>query len=165
MFHALEGFDPDYFAHSEEIDLCWRMKRAGYKIMVRPRSSVYHVGGGTLSYDTPRKVLLNFRNSLYTLLKNEEAGRLLWLIPLRILLDNLAALLFLSQGKVQHIRSIARAHWMFLFHFRAMLHKRRQVRELIQKSSISSKPNQAGRYRGSVVWQYYARGRHYFKNL
>ena len=165
LFHALEGFDPDYFAHSEEIDLCWRMKRACYKIMVRPRSSVYHVGGGTLSYDTPRKVLLNFRNSLYTLLKNEEAGRLLWLIPLRILLDNLAALLFLSQGKVQHIRSIARAHWMFLFHFRAMLHKRRQVRELIQKSSISSKPNQAGRYRGSVVWQYYARGRHYFKNL
>jgi riboflavin kinase/FMN adenylyltransferase len=165
LFHALGGFDPDYFAHSEEIDLCWRLKRAGYKVMARPRSVVYHVGGGTLSYDTPRKVHLNFRNSLYTLLKNETAGRLLWLLPLRLLLDNLAALLFLTQGKLKHIQSIARAHWMFVAHFRAMLHKRRQAQEWIEKASIGPRRDRAGRYRGSIVWQYFALRRRHFKNL
>ena len=165
LFHALGGFDPDYFAHSEEIDLCWRIKRAGYKVMARPRSVVYHVGGGTLSYDTPRKVHLNFRNSLYTLLKNETSARLLWLLPLRLLLDNLAALLFLTQGKLKHIQSIARAHWVFVAHFQAMRHKRRQAKEWIEKASIGPGREQAGRYRGSIVWQYFALRRRHFKNL
>ncbi|MCB9293552.1 MAG: bifunctional riboflavin kinase/FAD synthetase [Lewinellaceae bacterium] len=165
LFHGLGGFDPDYFAHSEEIDLCWRIKRAGYKVMARPRSVVYHVGGGTLSYNTPQKAYLNFRNSLFNLLKNEEARRLWWLIPLRLLLDGLAGCLFLSQGKFAHIRSILRAHRSFYAQFRKMLGKRRQGRELIQKVSISTVPNMAGRYPGSIVWSYYARGKRYFRNL
>lgn len=166
LFHGLGGFDPDYFAHAEEIDLCWRIKRAGYKVMVRPRSVAYHVGGGTLNYNTPRKAYLNFRNSLYTLVKNEDGYRLLWLLPLRFLLDGLAAGLFLFQGKFSHIRSILQAHGDFYANFGKKLKKRRQIRELIQKVSISQVPNtRAGRYPGSIVWQYYARRKYYFKNL
>ncbi len=165
LFHGLGGFDPDYFAHSEEIDLCWRIKRAGYKVMVRPRSVVYHVGGGTLSYNTPRKAFLNFRNSLFTILKNETRSRLLWLLPSRILLDYLAGALFLFQRKFRHIRSIILAHWSFFGQFGKTLRKRRQARELVERVSISPAPNMAGRYPGSIVWQYYARGKRYFKNL
>ena len=165
LFHEIGGFDPDYFAHSEEIDLCWRIKRAGYKVMARPRSVIYHVGGGTLNYNSPQKVYLNFRNSLFNLLKNEDSGRLWWIIPLRFLLDWAAAGLFLSQGKLGHIRSIARAHHSFIAQFRKMRNKRRLSRELIQKVSISAVPNMAGRYPGSIVWAYYARGKKFFKNL
>ncbi|MEM6964277.1 MAG: bifunctional riboflavin kinase/FAD synthetase, partial [Bacteroidota bacterium] len=113
LFKALGGFDPDYFAHAEEIDLCWRIKRAGFKIMVRPRSVVYHVGGGTLDYLNPRKTYLNFRNTLFTILKNEPKGKLLWLIPLRLILDGVAGGLFLVQGKFAHIKSILEAHFSF----------------------------------------------------
>ncbi len=165
LFHDLGGFDGEYFAHSEEIDLCWRIKRAGYKIMARPRSVVYHVGGGTLNYNTPRKAYLNFRNSLYTLVKNEERGRLLWILPARLLLDGLAGALFLMQGKISHIGAILRAHWSFFPNLKRTLRKRRQIRELVQKVSISNKPNYAGRYPGSIVWQYYAMGKRRFKNL
>jgi riboflavin kinase/FMN adenylyltransferase len=165
LFKGLGGFDGDYFAHSEEIDLCWKIKRAGYKVMARPRSVVYHVGGGTLNYDSPRKTYLNFRNSLFTLLKNETPARLRWIIPARLILDGLAAMLFLSQGKFKHISSILRAHKDFYSNFKAMWAKRKAANEYIQKLSISTKPNLTGRYRGSIVWQYYARGIHYFKNL
>ncbi len=165
LFHQLGGFDGDYFAHSEEIDLCWRIKRAGYKVMARPRSVVYHVGGGTLSYNTPRKAFLNFRNSLFTLVKNETPGRLAWILPARLLLDGVAGLLFLSQGKLRHIASIARAHWSFFGQWRATLRKRQKARERVEKASIANTPNLAGRYGGSIVWAFYARGRHAFKNL
>lgn len=165
LFHQLGGFDGGYFAHSEEIDLCWRIKRAGYKVMARPRSVVYHVGGGTLSYNTPRKAFLNFRNSLFTLVKNETPGRLAWILPARLLLDGVAGLLFLSQGKFSHILSILRAHWSFLGQWRATLRKRQAAQERIEKASISNTPNLAGRYGGSIVWAFYARGRHAFKNL
>ena len=164
LFHEIGGFDPDYFAHSEEIDLCWRIKRAGYKIMVRLRSVVYHVGGGTLQYQSPNKTFLNFRNSLYTLLKNEEASRLLWLIPLRFILDGMAGVLFLFQGKFAHISAIIKAHWQFIPRFSKLLKKRRFYNEIIQKISVNS-PNYSGRYNGSIVWQYFALGKQYFKNL
>jgi riboflavin kinase/FMN adenylyltransferase len=166
LFHELGGFDGEYFAHSEEIDLCWRIKRAGYKVMARPRSVVYHVGGGTLDYNTPRKTYLNFRNSLYTITKNEEWRRLLWILPLRLLLDGLAGGLFLMQGKFAHIQSIVQAHYSFFPNFRKTLRKRQAIAERIQKVSISNEPNtDAGRYPGSIVWQYYALGKRRFKNL
>ena len=79
-FHELGGFDEDYFAHMEEIDLCWRMKLHGQKIMVNPNSVVYHLGGGTLNYMSPRKVFLNFRNSLFTLYKNYRGNYLFFKI-------------------------------------------------------------------------------------
>lgn len=165
LFHAIGGFDADYFAHAEEIDLCWRLKRAGYKIMVRPRSVVFHVGGGTLSYHTPRKTYLNFRNTLYTILKNEPIGKLLWLLPLRFLLDFMAAGLFLVQGKFAHIASIVRAHWHFLPRLGYGWRKRRQCEEWIAQCSISNQPNLTAVYPKSIVWQFYGLGKRRFNQL
>ncbi len=165
LFHSIGGFDGDYFAHAEEIDLCWRLKRAGYKIMVRPRSVVYHVGGGTLSYLTPRKTYLNFRNTLITILKNSERDKMWRIIISRLLLDFLAAGLFLMQGKWRHIISIIKAHWNFFGNLKQFFRKRRFYNELVQKVSIQSYSNLEGRYQGSIVWQFYARGKRYFKQL
>lgn len=165
LFHAIGGFDGDYFAHAEEIDLCWRLKRAGYKIMVRPRSVVYHVGGGTLSYQTPRKTYLNFRNTLITIVKNVESNSVWKVVLARLLLDFLAGILFLFQGKWRHIGSIIRAHWTFFGRLKTYFQKRRFYNELVEKVSIRPYPNTEGQYPGSIVWQFYARGRHFFKQL
>ena len=165
IFHALGGFDGDYFAHSEEIDLCWRIKRAGFKIVVEPKSVVYHLGGGTLNYVSPNKTFLNFRNSLFTLLKNEERSRLFWLIPTRLLLDGVAAMLFLTQRKFSHITAILKAHFSFYKNFSKMRKKRNIHQDQIDKISISSTPNLRGRYGGSLIWQYYVKGKKKFKNL
>ncbi|MCB0641443.1 MAG: glycosyltransferase family 2 protein, partial [Phaeodactylibacter sp.] len=165
LFHQLGGFDGDYFAHLEEIDLCWRLKRAGFKILCVPASTVYHLGGGTLDYESPHKTYLNFRNSLFTLIKNESRRKLLWLIPTRLVMDGLAAALFLLQGKTKHIRAILRAHWGFYKGFRKFWAKRRHYEDLIQKVSISPKANRKGIYPRSIVWQYYVMGRKQFKNL
>ncbi len=164
LFHRIGGFDGDYFAHAEEIDLCWRLKRAGYQIVAIPESEVFHVGGGTLEYNTPRKAYLNFRNSLFTLLKNEPVSKLLWLLPLRFLLDALAGGLFLSQGKFQHIKSIIQAHWSFLPNLGKAWKKRRAYNQHIEAVRIGA-PNKQGIYSGSVVWQYYALGKNRFKQL
>jgi len=165
LFKALGGFDPDYFAHAEEIDLCWRIKRAGFKIMVRPRSVVYHVGGGTLDYLNPRKTYLNFRNTLFTILKNEPKRKLFWLIPTRLILDGIAGGLFLVQGKLSHIKAILQAHLSFYQSFSSMVKKRKMYNEKIQKISISNTPNKVGIYQGSMVWQYYIKQVKFFKNL
>jgi len=165
LFKALGGFDPDYFAHAEEIDLCWRIKRAGFKIMVRPRSVVYHVGGGTLDYQNPRKTYLNFRNTLFTILKNEPKRKLFWLIPTRLILDGIAGGLFLVQGKFSHIKAILQAHLSFYQSFSSMVKKRKMYNEKIQKISISNTPNKVGIYQGSMVWQYYIKQVKFFKNL
>ncbi|MBK7874027.1 MAG: bifunctional riboflavin kinase/FAD synthetase [Saprospiraceae bacterium] len=164
LFQEIGGFDGDYFAHLEEIDLCWRLKRAGYKIIAEPTSVVYHVGGGTLSYNTPFKTYLNFRNSLYTLVKNESAGKLLWLLPLRLILDGLAAILFLTEGKFQHIRSIIKAHWTFFPHFGKSWHKRKTTQQRIDAVRIG-KENTHGRLKGSIVWRYYALGKKHFSDI
>ena len=164
LFNDIGGFDGDYFAHLEEIDLCWRLKRAGYKIMAEPTSVVYHVGGGTLSYNTPFKTYLNFRNSLYTLVKNESVDKLLWLLPLRLILDGLAAILFLTEGKFEHIRSIIKAHWTFFLNLGKALRKRRAAQQLIAQACIGEE-NTNGRFKGSIVWRYYALGKKTFKEL
>jgi hypothetical protein len=165
LFHRIGGFDPDYFAHAEEIDLCWRLKRAGYKIMVRPKSVVYHVGGGTLSYTTPRKTYLNFRNSLFTILKNEPLKKLYWLLPLRLLMDGLAGGLFLAQGRIQHIRAIVSAHWSFFGNFSRFYRKRAVYQDLIDQVSIDAQPNLKAQYPASIVWKYYAQKKRFFKQL
>lgn len=165
LFFAAGGFDADYFAHLEEIDLCWRLKRAGYKIMVQPDSVVYHVGGGTLAYNTPFKTYLNFRNSLFTLLKNEPASRLLWLLPLRFILDGLAGILFLTEGKFQHFKSIIRAHWSFFPNFSKTLEKRRWIDQQTSAIRVGDSRVWKGRFKGSIVFRYYLLGKKYFKDL
>lgn len=104
------GFDGDFFAHMEEIDLCWRVNAAGYKIMALPDSVVYHVGGGTLSYGSPRKVYLNFRNSLFMLHKNLPTEIMLKRIFMRRVMDGLAATMFLFTCHFRSFREVIRAH-------------------------------------------------------
>lgn len=166
LFHQLGGFDADYFAHAEEIDLCWRIKRAGYKVVVAPQSVVYHIGGGTLTYNTPRKTYLNFRNTLYTIFKNEPIPKLVWLLPLRFVLDGFAGVLFLFQGKIRHIGSILKAHFHFYLNFPFLLRKRAYYQKLVRTVRQKDRPNMAtGRYPGSIVWEYYALGRRRFQEI
>jgi GT2 family glycosyltransferase len=112
-FHSVGGFDKDFFAHMEEIDLCYRLKRMSKKIVVYPFTKVYHVGGGTLSYENEHKTYLNFRNSLLLLLKNKTTRSLLWVIPLRLILDGFAGIRFLLKGKIRLMKAIFAAHMDF----------------------------------------------------
>jgi riboflavin kinase/FMN adenylyltransferase len=138
LYHRFDGFDGDYFAHNEEIDLCWRLKRAGYQVWCIPQSVVYHLGGGTLEYESPRKVFLNFRNSLYTLLKNEPVAKLLWLLPARFLLDGVAGARFALKGQFRAIWSIVEAHFSFYKNFGDTLRKRRNIASIIEKERIGT---------------------------
>jgi len=165
LFHRIGGFDATFFAHLEEIDLCWRLKRAGYKIMVEPKSVVYHVGGGTLGYENPRKVFLNFRNNLAMLLKNESGSKLIWLIPYRLILDGVAGIMFLLKGKWGHAKAIIQAHFAFYGSYSAIKKQKRNYDERIEKISISPTPNTKGIFQKSIVWQYYLRGRKLFNTL
>jgi hypothetical protein len=154
LYHAFGGFDGDYFAHNEEIDLCWRLKRAGYSVRCEPQSVVYHLGGGTLEYENPRKVFLNFRNSLYSLLKNEPWAKLFWLIPARFLLDGLAGARFAAKGQFPAIWAIVRAHFSFYNNFGKTLSKRRFATQIIEKQRIKPE-NRAGIFSGSIIVAHY----------
>lgn len=154
LYHTFGGFDGDYFAHNEEIDLCWRLKRAGYSVWCIPQSVVYHLGGGTLEYENPRKVFLNFRNSLYSLLKNVPVRKLLWLIPARFLLDGLASARFAAKGQFRAIWAIIRAHFSFYGNFRRTLRKRFAVTEIIDRQKFKPE-NRSGIYPGSIIVAHY----------
>jgi len=112
-YHNIGGLDEFYFAHMEEIDLCWRLKNQGYKIMVYPSSTVYHLGGGTLNKVNPRKTFLNFRNSLLTLHKNLSKKDRFGIIFIRLCLDGIAGAKFLLTGKPKHTWAIVRSHFAF----------------------------------------------------
>lgn len=164
LFKDLGGFDAEYFAHQEEIDLCWRMDKAGYKIMYVDESTVYHLGGGTLSYDNPRKTYLNFKNNLSTLIKNEPVGKLLWLLPLRWMLDLMAGVLFLSKGMPRNMWSVVKAHGAILISLRRLITKRALYNKLIKKCSIGP-PSKAGTLNKSIVFQYYIKGKKIFADI
>jgi len=138
-FWELGGLDEDFFAHQEEIDLCWRLKNKGYKIMVQPKSVVYHVGGGTLNASSPFKTHLNFRNNLFMLFKNLPISYLFTTIPMRLVLDGVAALTFLNKEKgLEHVLAIAKAHFSFYFAIPNLIAKRQKI---IQKNSLVGKMN------------------------
>ena len=131
------GLDTDFFAHQEEIDLCWRLKNKGYKIMVKPKSVVYHVGGGTLKVGSSLKTYLNFRNNLYMLFKNLPLFSLFAIIPIRLALDGVAAFTFLKQPKgLQHFLAIAKAHFSFYFEIPKLIAKRQKIQ---QKNNLPAK--------------------------
>ena len=162
LFHNFGGFDGSYFAHAEEIDLCWRFRRAGYKVIAHPGSVVYHVGGGTLDYLSPFKTYLNFRNTLFTITKNEPVRKLLWLLPLRFLLDVAASFLFAAQGRFGHIGAIMKAHLKFIPQFGKVWRNRLRYSKLIEKHRISNFQRKPGVYRGSIAFDYYFRGKKRF---
>ena len=138
-FKELGGLDEEFFAHQEEIDLCWRMKNKGYKIMVQPKSEVYHVGGATLNTESPFKTHLNFRNNLIMLFKNLPIQSLLVVIPIRLILDAVAAITFLDKPNgISHLLAIAKAHFSFYIRIPKLMIKRK---EISQKSNLEGKMN------------------------
>ncbi len=171
MYHNFLGLDKDYFAHMEEIDLCWRIRRAGYAIKVVPQSVVYHLGGGTLSYVSPRKVYLNFRNNLVTILKNDSFGKLLWLIPLRLGLDGLAGLKFLSEGDYKATLAIIKAHFAVYGSLGHILRKRALYNRTILKHSISNQSNTGSSQRinqspiKALLVNYFIKGKRKFSDF
>lgn len=125
-FKQTGGFDEDYFAHQEEIDLCWRLHSANKKILAVGASKVYHVGGATLGSANARKTFLNFRNSLFNLMKNVGGSEIYWIIFVRLCMDGIAGLVFLLQGKPKHVLAILRAHFSFYATLPKFLAKRRK---------------------------------------
>lgn len=112
-YHEVGELDPQFFAHMEEIDLCWRFQRWGYTCWVEPASEVYHLGGGTLNSLSPRKTYLNFRNNLILLTKNLPMRKVLPVVLSRLVLDGAAGLQFLLQGKPSHTVAIVKGHFHF----------------------------------------------------
>ena len=127
LFHKAGGLDDNFFAHMEEIDLCWRLKNMGYRISYVPESTIYHVGGGTLPNESPFKLFLNYRNNLYLLFKNLPNKKLLPILTIRILLDILSSLVFLLKGKWNFSKAVFKAHWTFFFKLRTLKQKRRKI--------------------------------------
>lgn len=152
-FKNLGGFDEDFFAHMEEIDLCWKLNRADQRIFYCGASTVYHVGAGTLGYRSPTKTYLNFRNGLSVLLKHLNTGELLFKLPLRIILDWIAALQFLLTGSGKNFLAVLRAHGSFIANLPVGLKKRRELRALYPKY------DDAMIYKGSIVVHYYLAGK------
>ena len=110
VFKQLAGFDESFFAHQEEIDLCWRMQLAGYAVFVQPASVVYHIGGGTLPSGNSRKVYLNYRNNLVMLYKNLPVSEKIWKIPVRLVLDGIAACRELVSADAGYFMAVIKAH-------------------------------------------------------
>lgn len=128
-FHAQGGFDEDLFAHMEEIDLCWKLNRGGSQVFYCGKSHVYHLGAGTLGYQSPRKTYLNFRNGLSMIYKHFNPGELPYKLPLRMALDWVAALVFLLKGEGRNCTSVFRAHADFIGRIPQLRKKRRAIRQ------------------------------------
>ncbi len=126
VFIEAGGFDERFFAHMEEIDLCWRLNRMGWQIQYTPGSHVFHVGGGTLSRSNPMKTFLNFKNGLSMIYKNLPSSQLWWKLPVRILLDVAAAFLFLTRGLFRDFIAVFKAHGSFLLELNYTRKKRRE---------------------------------------
>ena len=145
LFHEVRGFDSDFFAHMEEIDLCLRLGNKGHQFYCIPESTVYHLGGGTLDYQSPKKVYLNFRNSLFMIMKN-HAGPLLPMLFYRMCLDGIAGIKFLVSGQWKNTWMVFLSHMNLYAQFGRFYKKRRQIR--VKKRRFI-------RYNGQIIWDYY----------
>lgn len=128
IYHQLGGLDSDFGSHMEEVDLCWRMKNAGYKIAYVHNSIVYHVGGSIISYGSPAKTFYNFRNSYFIFMKNEIGSKLVWLLPWRLCLDGISGVQFILKGQFRNFLAILKAHFSFYSHFLQLLKKRKELK-------------------------------------
>ena len=147
VFRALGGFDDDFFAHMEEIDLCWRMQLAGWRVRVVPRSRVWHLGGGTLQNDSPRKLYLNYRNNLAMLFKCASPVQRVAVAVLRPLADAAAALVYLLKGQCAQAGAVACAYRDFLARHGELARQRRAVQQ-------SKRRRAAHIYHGSIILRY-----------
>ncbi len=154
VYHELNGFDEDYFAHQEEIDLCWRTQNIGYKVKYVGESTVFHFGGATLQESNPQKTFLNFRNSLLNVVKNVPKKWFLFVIFSRLILDGIAGIKFIIELRPVHTWAILKAHLSFYGNFFKFLGKRKK---LIKKQNYN--------IHTSIVWQYFVLGKKKFKDL
>jgi GT2 family glycosyltransferase len=154
VFDQSGGFDARFFAHMEEIDLCWRLKNEGLEIYYEPTSLVYHVGGGTLNKENPFKTFLNYRNNLAMLFKNLPGSVLIPILFLRVVIDGISSVKFLKEGKFSSIWAIIRAHFAFYGMIPYLSEKRSKT--FLAYKSLHSK---------SIVWQYFAQNRKTYPEL
>ena len=155
----VNGFDGTFFAHMEEIDLCWRLKNRGYKIGVCGESKVFHIGGGTLDRQSSFKTYLNFRNNLFLLLKNHRSSALLPFILRRMILDGIAGVRFLTEGNFAYFFAVLKAHFHFYSKFFYYI-KLRNAEKKFWKT-----PNLCGQYRGSILVSFFLKHKHNFQQL
>jgi GT2 family glycosyltransferase len=153
------GFDADFFAHMEEIDLCWRFNKAGYRTCYIPDSTVYHIGGGSLPYNSPFKVYLNFRNSLFLLYKNLPDNRFHTILFLRKCIDGLAAMMFLFKANFKCFGAVLRAHLDYYKSTKDLRIKRKKVKELGEGNFSPPVLNK------SIVFEFYAKGNRTYDSL
>ncbi|GHC62655.1 glycosyltransferase family 2 protein [Ulvibacter litoralis] len=153
-FTEVNGFDEDFFAHQEEIDLCWRMQAKGGIIKYVGASTVYHVGGATLKTINPKKTFYNFRNTLLLLVKNVKGLQVWGIVCIRLVLDAFAAIQFLVQGKPAHVLAILKAHFSFY----------RLLPKFVKKRKYEASSFKYYRVK-SIVWRYFVSKTHLFKNL
>lgn len=149
LYHEMGGLDCDLYAHMEEVDLCWRMKNAGYKIAYCGSSTVYHIGGSVISYGSPQKIFYNYRNSLILLLKNLPLSKLIWMLPFRLLLDGVSGVRALLKGDFKELKAIVSAHWSFFLSIGKWIGKRKHAQKLV------TTPNLHGIYPRSIIADYF----------
>lgn len=154
IYNELGGFDEDYFAHQEEIDLCWRTQNEGYDVKYVGASTVYHVGGATLQESNPRKTFLNFRNSLLNVIKNVPKRWFLFVVFSRLILDGVAGVKFILELRPIHTWAILKAHLSLYKNFYRFLKKRRKLQKKHEYNLHTS-----------VVWQYFILRRKTFGRL
>jgi GT2 family glycosyltransferase len=153
VYHRFGGLDEDFFAHMEEIDLCWKIYRSGGEVYYTGSSVVYHLGAGTLGYANPRKTYLNFRNGLVMITKHFSPWEMTWKIPFRVVLDWAAIGMFLLKSQPEHGKAVLKAHVDFAKRLSVTLSKRRELR---QQYPVY---NHSAVYRGIALLQYFLFGR------
>ncbi len=159
VYHQAGGLDNDFYAHMEEIDLCWRMKGRGYRIMFQPESIIYHMGGFIIKYGSPPKIFRNHRNNLIMLIKNLPGNELLWKLPLRVFLDYVAMATMIADGNMAGAGAVLKAHGQIIRHWGKWWKKRIAV----QKHVKVKKP--AGIAPFSLIWQFYIEKKRKFSDL
>ncbi|MFZ1665433.1 MAG: glycosyltransferase family 2 protein [Flavobacteriales bacterium] len=158
-FRAAGGFDAELFAHMEEIDLCWCMRRMGWRVGYTSSATVFHVGGGALGYGSPRKTYLNFRNSLAVLTKHLRSHFIVYRIFHRLVLDLFAAMKFIAEGHAEHAWQVGKAHRRFFRWLPRLYRERKRLRKL------ENSPDLTGMYHRSIAYDRYILGWKKFSDL
>ncbi len=157
-FNSAGGFDGDFWAHMEEIDLCWRLKSQGHKILYEPRSVVYHLGGGTLSYGSPRKIYLNFRNNLWMLYKNLPRHQFKRIFLIRMVLDGVAVVKFIAGFNFREFWAVVKAHASFYRNLGVLIKKRKEVQQQIR---VKDHPEIFSK---SIMWKFFIQKKRKFSS-
>jgi GT2 family glycosyltransferase len=159
VWKACHGFDANFWAHMEEIDLCWRAQHLGYSVYVCPESVVFHLGGGTLPYNNPLKIHLNFRNNLFLLFKNLPCKQLAAKLPVRMLLDGVAAFVFLFKGEFGSFGRVFTAHVKFYVMLPKLIKERSNIMRSSKNKGIRLTTG------NNILWNYFITKRRKFSEI